>query len=160
MWDRAGQCQIDELARSGEARRHDVPELEHLRYPAVEGDPEHAIVVPIGDQDPALIRLKRILEPRRHVEGRRGRIVQRELADVGNHREAVRTVDPVDPHDVAAAQIRPDQRDQNVRRAADEGDIDCAAEAYERRRQALGHRGDRPRLCIDARQLPTAPSVT
>src|SRR5262249_34549621 len=53
-------------------------------------------------------------------------------SDVGDHGERVRAVDPVDPGDVAPADIWPDERDERVGGAADERDVHHAAEADRR----------------------------
>ena len=65
---------------------------------------------------------------------------------------AVRSVDPIDAHDVVRRRgVGTDERDQRIRGAADERDVDRAADADDRRRQAGGERRHCSGLRIDAR---------
>ena len=139
------------LPRYRQPGRDDVVERDQLGDLAVERDPQHPVVVPIGDQEPAAEGFQRVLDSGRDVERRVRRIAQGERADVRDDGEAVRAVHPVDADDVAAADVGADEGDQYVRGVADERDVDRPAEADDRPRQTAGERRDVPRLRIDAR---------
>ena len=131
--------------------RDDVAERDQLTDLAIECDAQHAVVVSIGDQEPATVGFQRVLDSCRHEEVGRWRIGQGEGADVGDDREAVGTVDPVDADDVAATDVRTDQRDEDVRRRADERDVHGSTDTDDEGRQTGGERCHRSGLGIHAR---------
>ena len=146
--------------------RDDVVERDQHGDLAVECDPQHAVEVPIGDQESATVGLQRILESGRDVERSGRRIGQVELANVSDDRETVWAVHSVDADNVAAADVRADEGDQYVRGVADERDVDRPTDerptdADDRCRQTAGERCDFSPVCGSTREiLPAAPSVT
>ena len=116
--------------RTARPGRDDVAEREELADRAVGRHPKHAVVVPVGDQEPAPVRLA-------SRTGRRSGRRSRSPADARSTTRRCRrsTVpaavrpDPVDPGDDVAGRIGADQRDQHVGGAADERDVHRAADA-------------------------------
>ena len=94
-------------------------------------DAQHAVVVPVCDQEPAAVLLcSAYWTPLAMKKSRRGRIRDRPRADVRDRRRAAVLLDPVDAvDDVGLPEGRPDQGDEHVRGATDEGDIDRSADA-------------------------------
>jgi hypothetical protein len=84
---------------------------------------QHAIVMPVGDEERAPIRLDRILEPHQSLERCIRRILERERADVGDHREARWSIHTIDPVDVRASELGADERHDDVGGVADERDV-------------------------------------
>ena len=66
--DGAGLGHVHRVARHRQPGRDDVAERDQLADLAVEGDPQHAVEVPIGDQEPATVGLQRVLDSGRDVE--------------------------------------------------------------------------------------------
>jgi len=60
--DGAGLGHVHRIALHRQPGRDDVAERDKHGDLAVECDPEHAVEVPIGDQEPATIGLQRVLE--------------------------------------------------------------------------------------------------
>src|SRR5205823_10609337 len=92
---------------------------------AVERDSIHAVMVPIGDEEPATVWLYRVLNSGRDVDLERDgrRMKQGELADVRNDGEAVWAVHSIDAIHVAAADVSADQGDQCVGGVANKGHV-------------------------------------
>ena len=153
--DRAGLGHVHRIARHHQAGRDDVVERDQHGDLAVAADPQHAIEVPVSDQETAPVGLQRVLEPAvggdRKLDGRR--IVQVELANVRDDGETVWAVHSIDAVNVAAVDVRADQGDQYVRGLADERDVDrpTNADGLDRFRQTAGERRDLSGLRIDAR---------
>ena len=61
--DGAGLGHVDRVAPHRQPGRDDVAERDLLGDVAVEFDVQHAVVVPVGDQEPAAVRLQRVLDP-------------------------------------------------------------------------------------------------
>src|SRR2546429_9474547 len=96
----------------------------------------------MGAEDPATIRLERVLNSAWDVERSVRRVVDGELADVRDHGEAVRPVHPVDSVDITPADVPADERDQHLPGIAEEGDVHRPPHADDRLRQAArGSRG-------------------
>ena len=149
--DGAGLGHVHRVAPYRQPGRDDVVERDQLGDLAVERDPQHPVVVPVGDQEPATVGFQRVLESGRDVERSARRIAHGERADVGDDGEAAWAVDPVDADNVGAADVGADQGDQCVRGLTDERDVDRPADTHDRRRQTAGERRDVPGLGIDAR---------
>jgi hypothetical protein len=105
----------------------------------------------VGHEKASAIRLQGELKARRDVEGGGRRVLDRELAKVGDHSKAAWAVHAINPHDVASADIGSDEGHQHVRCPAEELDIDRAADSDDGGRQAGGVCRDVPRLWIDAK---------
>jgi len=86
--DGAGLGHVNGVAPYREPGRDDIAEGDQLGDLAVKRDPVHAVVVAIGDQEPATIRLERVLNSAWDVERSVRRVVDGELADVRDHGEA------------------------------------------------------------------------
>ena len=91
-------------------------------------------MVPIGHEELTAVDVQGKLKSGRHVERRPRRIAQREGADVRDRLELTGAVDAVDAHDIAAADVIPDEGDQRIRGLADELDVHDAPEADDGRR--------------------------
>ena len=156
MGDGAGLGHVDRIASHLQPGRDDVVERDQHGDLAVECDPQHAVEVPIGDQEAATVGLQRELESGRDDERSGRRIGQVELANVSDDGETVWAVYSVDAVNVAAADVRADEGDQCVRDVVDERDVDRPTDdrptdADDRGRQTAGERRDIPGLRIDAR---------
>ena len=79
--------------------------------------------MPVGDEETAAVGLDRILESHQPLERCIRRILERERADVGDHREARGSVHTIDPDDVRASELGADERHNDVGRVADERDV-------------------------------------
>ena len=154
--DGAGLGHVDRIASHLQPGRDDVVERDQHGDLAVECDPQHAVEVPIGDQEAATVGLQRVLESGRDDERSGRRIGQVERANVSDDGETVWAVYSVDAVNVAAADVRADEGDQCVRDVVDERDVDRPTDdrptdADDRWRQTAGERRDFPGLRIDAR---------
>ena len=89
--DGAGLGHVDRIASHRQPGRDDVVECDEHGDLAVEGDPQHAVEVPIGDQEAAAVCFYRELESGRDDDLERDgrRIGQVELADVSDDSETV-----------------------------------------------------------------------
>ena len=105
-------------------------------------DSQHTIMVPVGDEEAATVVLDRILKSHQPLERCLRRMLERERADVGDHREARWSVHTIDPDDVRASELGADERHDHVSRVADERDVRRPAESDNRSRQAARERGD------------------
>src|SRR5581483_3103000 len=119
-------------------------------------DLQHAVEVPIADQEASTRGLQCVLESSWHVEWRGRRIGQVELANVSHDGETVWSVHSVDSVHVAAADVRANEGDQCVRDVIDKRDIDRTTDerltdADNCGRQTAGERRDFPSLRIDSR---------
>jgi hypothetical protein len=122
--DGAGLGHVHRVASHFQPGRNDVVERDQHGDLAVECDPQHAVEVPIGDQEAATVGLQRVLESGRNVELSVRRIGQVELADVSDDGETVWAIHSVYADNIAAAQVRADEGDQCVRDVVDECDVD------------------------------------
>ena len=119
----------------------------------------------IGDQEPAAIRLHRVLDSCLGIVAFRpsGRpMVNGPLTDIRDDGEALRSIDPIDAVNVAAAPVRvADESDQRIRCVTDERDVHHSAQAKAGLLpgQAAGERRNRSGLGIDARD-PAGNSLT
>src|SRR5213079_2210798 len=138
----------DGVAEHHQPGRDDVVEVDEHGDLAVEGDPQHAVEVRIGDQEAAAIFFYRELESGREVEVERDgrRIEHVELADVSDDSETRRAVHSVDADNVGAAGVQGDGSDQCVSGLADERDVDypTITNAEESGWQTAGERRDLP----------------
>ena len=148
--DRAGLGHVHRVAHHGKSGRDDVVERNQLGDLAVECDRQHAVVVPIGDQEPVTEDFHRILDASRDEERCVRGILQSEGADVRDDGETVRPVHSVDADNVAAAHVRGDKGNQRVRSLTDERDVHRPADADDTGRQTAGKRRDLPGYWIDA----------
>ena len=146
-----------------EARGDDVAERDHLADVTASRDAQHAVVVPVADQQPAPGFLQRVLDPAGHEEVRCGRMRYRPRADVRDRRRAPTPCDPIEARDyVGLAECGPNKGDEHVRGVADEGDIDRSADAHvgDRRGRPLAKVVTAPVLGSTRRTRPPGPSVT
>ena len=60
--DGAGLGHVHRVAPHRQPGRDDVVERDQHADLAVERDPQHAVVVPVGDQEPATVGLQRVLD--------------------------------------------------------------------------------------------------
>ena len=129
--DGAGLGHVHRVARHRQPGRDDVVERDQLGDLAVECDPQHAVVVPIGDQEPATVGLQRVLESGRDESETEwsADCARVNCADVRDDGETVWAVHSVDADNVAAADVRADEGDQYVRGLADERDVDRPTDA-------------------------------
>ncbi len=99
---------VDRIASHRQPGRDDVVEVDEHGDLAVEGDPQHAVEVRIGDQEAAAVCFYRELESGRDVDRERDgrRIEQVERADVSDDSETVWAVHSVDADNVGAAGVR------------------------------------------------------
>ena len=150
----SGLGDVDRVARDGQPGRDDVAERDQLGNLAIAGDPQHPVVVPVGDEEPAAEGFDRVLEAGGDEEVRRRRIGHGERAEVRDDGKAVRAVHSVDADDIVALEVRADAGDQRVRGPADEGDIDHPAADEEQvrdaGRQPAGEERDGAGLRVDA----------
>ena len=58
----SGLGDVDRVARDGQPGRDDVAERDQLGNLAIAGDPQHPVVVPVGDEEPAAEGFDRVLE--------------------------------------------------------------------------------------------------
>jgi hypothetical protein len=98
------------LPDTGQPSRDDVVERNQHGNLAVASDPQHAVEVPVSDQEPATVGLQRVLESGTDGDRKRNgrRLVQVELANVRDDGETVWAVHSVDAVDVAAANVGAD----------------------------------------------------
>ena len=82
--DGAGLGHVDRIASHLQPGRDDVVERDQHGDLAVERDSQHAVEVPIGDQEAATVGLQRVLESGRDDEWSGRRIGQVELANVSD----------------------------------------------------------------------------
>src|SRR6266446_945355 len=143
----AGLGHVHSIAPHLQTGGDDVVERDQHGDLAVECDPQHAVEVPIGDQEAATVGLQRVLESGRDDERSGRRIGQVELANVSHDRETVWAVHSVDTVNVAAADVRADEGDQRVRDVVDERDVDRPTD-------------DRPPMLMIAVGRPLANVVT
>ena len=88
---------VDRVARHRESCRDYIGERRELGNFAVEGDVQDPVVVPVGDKETSAVYFERVLDAGRDAK-RRGRwVLDRKCSNVGDHREAVRTVYAVNP---------------------------------------------------------------
>ena len=107
MGDGAGLGHVHRIASHRQPGRDDVVERDQHADLAVECDPQHAVEVPIGDQEAATVGLQRVLDSGRDEERKRNgrRIGQVERANVRDDGETVWAVHSVDAVNVAAADV-------------------------------------------------------
>jgi hypothetical protein len=134
--DGSGLGDVDRVARDGQPGRDDVAERDQLGNLAIAGDPQHPVVVPVGDEEPAAEGFDRLLEAGGDEEVRRRRMVFGPRAEVRDDGKAVRAVHSVNAYDVIALEVRGDAGDQRIRGPAEEGDIDYPATDEEEVRDA------------------------
>ncbi len=158
--DGAGLGHVHRVAPHRQPGRDDVAERDQLGDLAVEGDPQHAVVVPVGDQEPAAVGLQRVLDSGRDEERRARRIGQGERADVRDDGEAVRAVHPVDADHVAAADVGADEGDQTYAVLPMNATSIAPPMPTIARRQTAGERRDLPVFGSTREILPATPSVT
>jgi hypothetical protein len=154
--DRAGQREVHRAVHHVETERDDVAELQHRADLAVQRDLQHAVGVPVGDEEAALVRLHRVRHTGGHeeVEVRGRRVLHRPRADVGDDLAGV-VLDAEDAGDGAATDVLADHRGEGVHRRAEERDVHGAAGfSHEHlRRQARGDDRRRPGLRLDPGHL-------
>ena len=105
--DGSGLGDVDRVARDGQPGRDDVAERDQLGDLAIAGDPQHPVVVPVGDEEPAAEGFDRVLEAGGDEEVRRRRIGDGPRADVRDDGGAVRAVHSVDADDVVPPKSAP-----------------------------------------------------
>jgi formylglycine-generating enzyme required for sulfatase activity len=134
MGNRTGFRDVDCVASHRQPGRDDIAEGDHLGDFAVQGDPQHAVMVPVGDDEPAAVGNDRILEARGDEEVRGRRMGDGPGAEVGHDGKAVRAVHPVDADDIVQARIevRANAGDQRVGGPVEEGDIDHPTADWDR----------------------------
>ncbi len=115
---------------------------------------QHAVMVPIGDNEPVFIGLQRVLETGRDEEGGVRQVGFGPGADIGNNGKAVRAVHAVDADDIVAFEVRGQAGDQGIGRPAEESDIDHPAADEEQvrdaGRQTAGEESGVAALAVDA----------
>ena len=151
MRDWAGLAHVDRPAMDLEARWDDVAERDQLADVAPACDVQDAIVVPVGDEEPAPVLLHRVLNPAGDEEVRLWRVIHRPGADVGDRGRTAVPLDAIEAVDDAGlADGRTDDGHEHVRPVTGEGDVHRPADADlgDRRRQAGREGRDRagPRI--------------
>ena len=144
MRNGAGFRHVDGVAEHLEPGRDDVAERDELADVTVERHAVHAVVVPVGDEEPATVALHRVLDSGREEDVRVRRIGDGKRSDVGDDAAAVRAVHAIDAVDVVLNPDRwewvADERDQRVRGIADERDVHRPAKWDDLRGQAARER--------------------
>ncbi len=112
---------------------------------------QHAVVVSISDQEPAIEDFQSKLDSRRDKDLAFRRIIYGERAKVCDNGETIWTVNPVNTNNRIAfrVEVTANHGDQHISGLADEGDIDCPTDRRDRLRQTAGERRDRPALRIN-----------
>src|SRR4029453_12125326 len=124
--DGSGLGEVDRVTRDCQPGRDNVAERNHLGNLAVEGDPQHPVVVPVGNEKPAAEGFDRVLPARGDEEVGDWRIGHGERADVRDNGGAPWTVHTVDADDGVTPDVRADAGNQRGGGPANEGDIDHA----------------------------------
>ena len=145
--------------------RDEVAEGPILGDVAIEPDPKDAVVVSVGDEEPAAMALQGVLHAGRDEEVRGRRMLDRPLTDVGDHPEVAVAAQAVDADGrvadgSAADDVAADHRDEHVGGAADELHVHRAADAEHLRGRPSTYVLVAPVLRSTRSTLPALGSVT
>ena len=125
--------------------RDEVAEGPNLGDVAMEPDTQDAVVVTVGDEEPAAMALQGVLHPGGDEEVRGRRMVDRPLTDVGDHLELAMATEAVDADGRVANRstiddVPADHRDEHVGGAADELHVHRSTDAQHLWREPVGVR--------------------
>src|SRR6266498_1625495 len=127
MRNGAGFSHVDGVASHRQPGRDDIAEGDYLGNLAIQGYPQHAVMVPICNEEPVVEGFDCVLESARDEEFSCWRMGYRPRPDVGYDAKVFWTVHAVDADDIMAPEVWGDAGDQRVRGPAEEGDIDYPA---------------------------------